>query len=175
MTFLLPCLAVFQSCEMKKLSPRRFTVLPFPFCVSKPWTSTLASTPQGGSRMFFRKGCTCLLLYFNTNKAHSFFFVFAEYQLRTPCTLTLDPPLLRKWIVSIEQYVVRSVLVRNSAVSSSDSRERHFAIKTYEKGLGLFWLFNISSHFIIVMPSMNSNFSRNPSNVIFLPYFIFSC
>ena len=29
---------------------------------------------------FFRRGSTRLLLYFNTNKPHSFFF-FAEYQL----------------------------------------------------------------------------------------------
>ena len=28
---------------------------------------------RGGSRIFFRKGCTRLLLYFNTNKPHSFF------------------------------------------------------------------------------------------------------
>ena len=35
---------------------------------------------RGGSRIFFRRGCTRLLLYFNTNKPHSFFF-FAEYQL----------------------------------------------------------------------------------------------
>ena len=34
---------------------------------------------RGGSRTFFRRGCTRLLLYFNTNKPHSFFF--AEYQL----------------------------------------------------------------------------------------------
>ena len=34
---------------------------------------------RGGSRMFFRRGCTRLLLYFNTNKPHSFFF--AEYQM----------------------------------------------------------------------------------------------
>ena len=34
---------------------------------------------KGGSRIFFRRGCTRLLLYFNTNKPHSFFF--AEYQL----------------------------------------------------------------------------------------------
>ena len=27
----------------------------------------------GGSRIFFRRGCTRLLLYFNTNKPHSFF------------------------------------------------------------------------------------------------------
>ena len=29
---------------------------------------------SGGSRIFFRRGCTRLLLYFNTNKPHSFFF-----------------------------------------------------------------------------------------------------
>ena len=132
MTFLLPCLAVFQSCEMKKLNPRRFTVLPFSFVFSN----------RGHRRLH----------------------------------------LLRKWIVSIEQYVLRSVLVRNSAISYSDSRERHFMIKTYEKGLGLFWLFKGTCDsrclylviFIIGMPSINSNFSRNPSNVIFSPYFIFS-
>ena len=36
---------------------------------------------RGGSRIFFRRGCTRLLLYFNTiNKPHSF-FLLAEYQL----------------------------------------------------------------------------------------------
>ena len=29
---------------------------------------------RGGSRIFLRRGCTRLLLYFNTNKPHSFFF-----------------------------------------------------------------------------------------------------
>ena len=29
---------------------------------------------RGGSRIFFGRGCTRLLLYFNTNKPHSFFF-----------------------------------------------------------------------------------------------------
>ena len=29
---------------------------------------------RGGSRIIFRRGCTLLLLYFNTNKPHSFFF-----------------------------------------------------------------------------------------------------
>ena len=28
---------------------------------------------RGGSRIFFRRGCTRFLLYFNTNKPHSFF------------------------------------------------------------------------------------------------------
>ena len=61
---------------------------------------------RGGSRIFFRRGCTRLLLYFNTNKPHSSFFfcripvVFENRRssqggVRTPCTLPLDPPLLR--------------------------------------------------------------------------------
>ena len=36
--------------------------------------STLTESLKGGSRIFFRRGCTHLLLYFNTNKPHSFFF-----------------------------------------------------------------------------------------------------
>ena len=59
---------------------------------------------RGGSRIFFRRGCTRLLLYFNTNKPHSFFFCgipvvlenrrsSREGGVRTPCTLPLDPPL----------------------------------------------------------------------------------
>jgi len=31
---------------------------------------------RGGSRIFFRRGCSRLLLYFNTNKPHSSFFFF---------------------------------------------------------------------------------------------------
>ena len=39
----------------------------------------LSALSRGGSRIIFRRGCTRLLLYFNTNKPHSFFF--SEYQL----------------------------------------------------------------------------------------------
>ena len=38
----------------------------FPLCSQK-------KTYRGGSRIFFRRGCTRPLLYFNTNKAHNFF------------------------------------------------------------------------------------------------------
>ena len=38
----------------------------------------MGTSYKGGSRIFFRRGCTRLLLYFNTNKPHSFFFFFAE-------------------------------------------------------------------------------------------------
>ena len=58
---------------------------------------------RGGSRIFFRRGCTRLLLYFNTNKPQSFFFCripivlenrrSSQGRVRTPCTLPLDLPL----------------------------------------------------------------------------------
>ena len=59
---------------------------------------------RGGSGIFFRDGCTRLLLYFNTNKPHRFFWqntscirkpqvISGGGGLRTPCTLPLDLPL----------------------------------------------------------------------------------
>ena len=85
------------------------------FCVLTKSVSFLISPfpsllVRGGSRIFFRRGCTRLSLYFNTNKPHSHivFFFFCripvilenrrssqgEGGVRTPCTLPLDPPLL---------------------------------------------------------------------------------
>ena len=61
-----------------------------------------------GSRILFRRGCTRLLLYFNTNRPHSFFSFFFFLQntscsrkpqvisgvgVHTPYTLPLDSPL----------------------------------------------------------------------------------
>ena len=70
------------------------------------WAMEMRCKGRGGSRIFFfRRGCTRFLLYFNTNKPHSFFFfgripvVFENRRssqgggVRTPCTLPLDPPL----------------------------------------------------------------------------------
>ena len=63
---------------------------------------------QGRIQDLFRRGCTRLLLYFNTNKPHSFFFlqntscirkpqvISGRGGVRTPCTLPLDPPQLNK-------------------------------------------------------------------------------
>ena len=68
-----------------------------------PTRETRPDHHRGGSRIFFRRGCTRLLLYFNTNKPLSFFFAVVlenrrssqgEEGVRTPCTLPLDPPLL---------------------------------------------------------------------------------
>ena len=39
---------------------------------------------RGGSRTFFRRGCTRLLLYFNTNKPHSVFFSQNTSCIRKP-------------------------------------------------------------------------------------------
>ena len=63
---------------------------------------------RGGSRIFLGgRGCTRLLLYFNTNKPDSFFFCRITVVLENrrssqrgggagahPCTLPLDPPQL---------------------------------------------------------------------------------
>ena len=94
-----------------------FPFLPFRPLVAKWWFTmsfshcdkqTSKQTKQkydnrGGSRIFFRRGCTRPLLYFNTNKPHSFFLrntscirkpqVISGRGVRTPCTLPLDPPL----------------------------------------------------------------------------------
>ena len=59
--------------------------------------------PQGQIQDFFWRGCTRLLLYFNTNKPHSFFCRMPAVLENcrssrgggggTPCTLPPDPPL----------------------------------------------------------------------------------
>ena len=74
-----------------------------PKFVFKTVLSRLRSCYQGLNKMV--PGCTRLLLYFNTNEPHSFFFlqniscinkpqVISGRGGRTPCTLPLDPPLL---------------------------------------------------------------------------------
>ena len=69
----------------------------------------LVTCTQGRIQDFFEEGCTCLLLYFNTNKPHSFFFfcripVVLENcrpsqgrggGVCTPCTLPLGLPLVQ--------------------------------------------------------------------------------
>ena len=70
------------------------------------WNVTFVISTRSGSRIFSRRGCTRLLLYFNTNKPHSFFLQNTSCirkpqgisgggggGVRTPCTLPLDPPL----------------------------------------------------------------------------------
>ena len=64
----------------------------------------IVNNERSESRIFFRRGCTRLLLYFNTNKPHRFFLqntscirkpqvISGGGRVRTPCTLPLDPPL----------------------------------------------------------------------------------
>ena len=67
---------------------------------------------RGGSRIFFRRGCTRLLLYFHTNKPRSFFLqntscirkpqVISGGGGRTPCTFPLDPPLTTVVLLSMQ-------------------------------------------------------------------------
>ena len=70
---------------------------------------------RGGSLIFFRRGCSRLLLYFNTNKPHSFFFFFWQNtssirkpqvisggRVRIPCTLPLNSPLNMLWTLAFK-------------------------------------------------------------------------
>ena len=86
-------------------------------------TEPEASRHQTGADpgFFFRRGCTRLLLYFNTNKPHFFFLqntscirkpqvIPRGVGVRTPCTLLLDPPLpkqqellssVKRWLITL--------------------------------------------------------------------------
>ena len=81
---------------------------------------------RGGSRIFFWRGCTLLLLYFNTNKPHSFFFCIRKPQVisgggevRTPCTLPLDPPLIRTYYTAYYMMLVVSLWLFDLTTSIS--------------------------------------------------------
>ena len=68
-------------------------------------------TVTGADPGFFRRGCTRLLLYFNTNKPHSFLggqntscirkLQVISGGLCTPCTLPLDPPLCKLCFLAV--------------------------------------------------------------------------
>ena len=89
---------------------------------------------RGGSRIFFRRGCTRLLLYFNTNKPHNFFFFFWQNTscirkpqvisggggMHTPCTLPLDLPLLLQHI-DLWDNIISLSLARTSLFSHMTS------------------------------------------------------
>ena len=66
--------------------------------------SNILLTAGADPGFVFRRGCTRVLVYFNTNKPHSFFLqntscirkpqvISGGGRVRTPCTLPLDPPL----------------------------------------------------------------------------------
>ena len=89
------------------------------------YLSIFLSLFRGGSRIFFRRGCTRLLLYFNTNKPHSSFFFCripvalenrrsSQGGVRTPCTLPLDPPLLLQIVFIQDLANVMNVYVTRS-------------------------------------------------------------
>ena len=107
--------------EKLKMNLTDHTVIPGKFCLWNMKYWALKSEIQlkesgiplrGGSRILFRRGCTHLLLYVNTNKPHSFFFwqntscirkpQVISGGVRTPCTLPLDPPLPLKMESRIE-------------------------------------------------------------------------
>ena len=88
---------------------------------------------RGGSRILFRRGCTRLLLYFNTNKPHRFFLqntscirklqVISEgRRVRNPCTLSLDPPLRKKLITHSSTFMY---CYHSRAITSTDNSQSH--------------------------------------------------
>ena len=76
---------------------------PFQDNASKLFNNLLETIRNCGSRIFLRRGCTRLLLYFNTNKPHSFFFCripvvlenrrSSQWGCAPPAPSPLDPPL----------------------------------------------------------------------------------
>ena len=87
--------------------------------IRTPLLIAVSYCSRGGSRIFFRRVCTRLLLYFNTNKPHSFLGGQNSSCIRkppaisgrgggvvrTPCTLPLDPPLCSLNILDIEDFL----------------------------------------------------------------------
>ena len=82
-----------------ELKPRRLNTKQLPRRRSEGTSPIL----RGGSRIFFRRGSTRLLLYFNTNKPLFFFCRIpvvlenrrsSQRGVRSPCTLPLDPSLI---------------------------------------------------------------------------------
>ena len=80
---------------------------------------------QGRIQDFFRRGCTRLLLYFNTNKPHSFFFLQNTNCIRKPQVISgegahpLHPPPrsapgmnVREAVQSQENCVTMSLMTR---------------------------------------------------------------
>ena len=87
---------------------------------------SVASEPGADPGFFFRRGCTRLLLYFNTNKPHSFFFFFLQITscirkpqvisggggVPTPCTLPPDPPL-ELYVKAFQYKILNNILFTN--------------------------------------------------------------
>ena len=97
-----------------------------------PWRF-FAQTQPGRIQDFFRRGCTRLLLYFNTNKPHSFFLqntscirkpqvISGGRRVRNPCTLSLDPPLRKKLITHSRTFMH---CYHSRAITSTDNSQSH--------------------------------------------------
>ena len=88
--------------------------------------SNILPTCRGGSRIVFRRGCTRLLLYFNSNKPHSFFFWQNTSCIRKPRVISgegahpLHPP--PRSAPDMHNKIINTVLlvpVENSKVECS--------------------------------------------------------
>ena len=94
---------------------------------------------RGGSRIFFRRGGTRLLLYFNTNKPHSFFFgripVVLENRrssqgggVRTPCTLPLDPPLIFESVIIMPSNLKKTYTMKKRTATIFTQKSANFEL-----------------------------------------------
>ena len=120
-----------------------------------PTTHTLQQSPtvslksnlyiwryRGGSRIFFRRGCTRLLLYFNTNKPHFFFFLQNIICIRKPQVISgggggahpLHPPPRSAPALPLFRFIFRfAMLLRVAVVTADEAAEETTgcAEKTY--------------------------------------------
>ena len=147
---------------------------------------------RGGSRIFFRRGCTRLLLYFNTNKPHSFFFCFFLFFCRIPvvlenrrssrgggggahpCTLPLDPPLLKqskKWTfdLSLVKYRLYTPTSKNRQICNV------VRLHLFTRLICIFYLGLPSLPFpnsLVKLTATRSDFLNNPRELqrVALPY-----
>ena len=86
--------------------------------------SDLTTAPRGGSKIYFRRGCTRLLLYLNTNKPHSFFFCKIPVALENSrssqgggCAPRLHPPRRSTPAASLSVFSLLRVLLFSLTVS----------------------------------------------------------
>ena len=105
--FLVLCLMLRDSCFWVRVPKKQYTSLHpedifFAFAFLKEKRVPDHLLRQGRIQIFFRRGCTRLFLYFNTNKPQFFCRIpvvlenrrsSQEGGVRTRCTLPLDPPL----------------------------------------------------------------------------------
>ena len=94
---------------------------------------------RGGSRIFFRRGGTRLLLYFNINKNHIVSFSLQNTSwirkpqvisegggVRTPCTLPLDPPLIFQSVIIMPSNLKKTYTMKKQTATIFTQKSANF-------------------------------------------------